>query len=156
MKHLSNKTRDLSFEASGFGLPQRQELPTEEVFHDAKVHLRQLVFDLAKLVVPSKLDTYPNVCGGFKICRCNRVLRTKHENNRASSLLLTTRVQSLTMIPSPSFGCIISLISKSIFESQIYRITISLKPCSMNFNFTEMSVESLEKRPSQVPCKHIY
>lgn len=150
------KREILDLEAAGFRLPQRRDLPTQQIFQDALPRPQRPLFDLSHLVVPPAPEMYPTVRGGFKIRRCNRVPRTEHENNWASSLLLTVRLQSVTMIPSPGFGCIISLVSETVSETNAYKITIGPEPgCTCPY-FKEMSVKSLGKRPPWVPCKHLY
>ena len=151
------KREILDLEAAGFRLPQRQELPSQRVFHDGDGSIPQRPrFELSHLVVPDAPGVYPTVRGGFKIRRCNRVPRTEHENNWASSLLLTVHIQSVTMIPTPGFGCIISLVSETVSESNLYKITVGPEPGCTCPNFKEMSVKSLGKRPPWVPCKHLY
>ena len=77
-------------------------------------------------------------------------------NNSASALTLTARIERVTMVPHPGFGCIVSLISGTEPRVQKYTLSISsFASCTCPY-FEEMILKSLGGCGQWAYCKHLY
>ena len=77
-------------------------------------------------------------------------------NNSASALTLTARIEKVTMVPHPGFGCVVSLISRKEPRIQKYTLSISSFPSCTCPYFQEMILKSLGGRGQWAYCKHMY
>ena len=77
-------------------------------------------------------------------------------NNSASVLTLTARIEKVTMVPHPRFGCIMSLISGKEPWIQKYTLSISSFPSCTCPYFEEMILKSLGACGQWAYCKHMY
>ena len=125
VKRGTNLTKQeiLALEAAGFQLPQRQAISPHRLFgkHNA-LHL------LSSYPVPDDVDEHPKIRGGKSVCRNPKAPTTMQGNNSASALTLTARIERVTMVPHPRFGCIVSLISRNEPRAQKYTLSISSFP----------------------------
>ena len=106
--------------------------------------------------VPDKADEHPKIRGGKRIRRNPKAPTTMKANNSASALTLTGRIERVTMVLHPGFGCIVSLISGKEPWVQKYMLSISSFPSCTCPYFEEMILKSLEGRGQWAYCKHLY
>jgi len=57
-------------------------------------------------------DEHPKIRAGKTIHKNPKAPMTKYQNNYALTLALNARIDRVTMVPHPGFGCIISLQSR--------------------------------------------
>jgi len=104
--------------------------------------------------IPRLADEHPKIRAGKPIHRNPKAPMTKQQNNYASALNLNARIDRVTMVPHPGFGCIILLQSELQPQIENYMMTISsFLECNCP-NFKE--INSLGKRESWANCKHLY
>ena len=77
-------------------------------------------------------------------------------NNCASAQTLTARIERVTMVPHPRFGCIVSLVSGKEPRAQKYTMSISSFPSCTCPYFEEMILKSLGGHGQWAYCKHMY
>ena len=101
-----SKAEILSLKAARFQLPQRQLILPRCLFGgEAGVEL------MRAYPSPSSPDEHPKNRSGKIVRRNPKAPTVKHQNNCASTLTLSARIQRVTMVPHPGFGCIVSLVS---------------------------------------------
>ena len=146
-----SKQEILALEAAGFQLPLRQAISPHRLFGDHSAsHL------LSSYPVPDDADEHPKIRGGKRVRRNPKAPTTMQANNSASALTLTARIERVTMVPHPGFGCIVSLISGNEPRAQKYTLSISSFPTCTCPYFQEMILKSLGGRGQWAYCKHLY
>ena len=146
-----SKQKILALEAAGFQLPQRQPISPCRLFGEHSA--TQL---LSSYPVPGDADEHPKIRGGKRVCRNPKAPTTMQANNSASALTLTARIERVTMVPHPGFGCIVSLISGTEPRVLKYTLSISSFPSCTCPYFKEMILKSLGGRGQWAYCKHLY
>ena len=111
---------------------------------------------LSSYPVPDEADEHPKIRGGKRIRRNPKAPTTMQANNSASAVTLTARIERVTMVPHPGFGCIVSLISGKEPRLQKYTLSISSFPSCTCPYFEEMVLKSLGGRGQWAYCKHLY
>ena len=153
MKRGTNLSKQeiLALEATGFQLPQRQAISLRRLFgKHSGMHL------LSSYPVPDNADEHPKVRGGKRIRRNPKAPTTAQAKNSASARTLTARIERVTMVPHPGFGCIVSLISEKEPRVQKYTLSIlSFPTCTCPY-FEEMILKSLGGQGQWASCKHMY
>ena len=145
-----SKQEILALEAARFQLPQRQPISPRRLFGEhSGMHL------LSSYAVPDKADEHPKIRGGKRIHQNRKDPTTMQENNSASALTLTARIEKVTMVSHPGFGCIVSLMSGKEPRVQKYTLSISSFPSCTCPYFQEMILKSLGGRGQWANCKHI-
>ena len=146
-----SKKEVLDFENAGFRLPQRTPISPRRLFGDQGNSV-----DMSLYLTPDSPDEYPETRSRKTIRRNMKAPTTKHQNNSASAITLRCRIQQVTMIPHPGFGCIVTLESGVVPNSNRYILSTSSFPeCSCPY-FKEMLAKSLGKRGQWTQCKHLY
>ena len=146
-----SKQEILALEAAGFQLPQQQAISPRRLFggHNG-MHL------LSSYLVPNKVDEHPKIRGGKRIRRNPKAPTTMQANNSTFALTLTARIEKVTMVFHPRFGCILSLILGKEPQVQKYTLSIlSFPTCTCPY-FEEMILKSLGGRGQWAYCKHMY
>ena len=146
-----SKHEILALEAAGFQLPQRQAISPRRLFGDhCGIHL------LSSYPVPDEAHEHPKIRGGKRIRRNPKSPTTMQANNSISARTLTARIERVTMVPHPGFGCIVSLVSGKEPRAQKYTMSISSFPSCTCPYFEEMILKSLGGRGQWAYCKHMY
>ena len=150
-----SKQKILALEAAGFQLPQRQAISPRRLFGEySGTHL------LSSYPVPDDADEHPKIQGGKRARWNPKAPTTMQANNSASALILTARIERVTMVPHPGFGCIVSLILGKEPRVQKYTLSISSFPSCTCSYFEEMILKSLGGRGQvgllQAPVFHLY
>ena len=133
-----SKQEIMALEATGFQLPQRQPISPRRLFGEHSA--TQL---LSSYPILGDADEHPKIRGGKRVRRNPKAPTTMQANNSASALTLTARIERVTMVPHPGFGCIVSLISGTEPRVQKYTLSISSFPSCMCPYFEEMILKSL-------------
>jgi hypothetical protein len=105
---------------------------------------------------PANPDIYPTTRNSKSIQRNANSPTAEHRNKWESIRNIKGMVLSVTVLPSLSFGAIISLESGVEPNKKVYRITISLFPECPCSDFLNMAVAAIGKRGQYVNCKHLY
>ena len=146
-----SKQEILALEATGFQLPQRQPISPWRLFGEhSGMHL------LSSYPVPDDADEHPKIRDGKRVLRNSKAPTTMQANNSASALTLIARIERVTMVPHPGFGCIVSLISGKEPRVQKYTLSISSFPTCTCPYFEEMILKSLGGRGQWAYCNHLY
>ena len=146
-----SKHEILALEAAGFQLPQRHAISPRRSFGEhSGIHL------LSSYPVPNKADEHPKIRGGKRIRQNPKSLTTMQANNSAFARTLIARIERVTMVPHPGFGCFMSLISGKEPRAQKYTMSISSFPSCICPYFEEMILKSLGGRGQWAYCKHMY
>ena len=98
---------------------------------------------LSSYPIPDDADEHPKIRGGKKVRRTSKAPTTMQANNSAFALTLTARIEGVTMVPHPGFGCIVSLISGKEPRVQKYMLSISSFP-SCTCPYFEVRGDDLE------------
>ena len=101
-----SKQEILALEAVGFQLPQQQAISLQRLFGG-----QSGMYLLSSYPVPNDIDEHPKIRGSKRIRQNPKAPTTMQANNSASALILIARIEKVTMVFHPGFGCIVSLIS---------------------------------------------
>ena len=140
-----------AFEHAGFRLAERSASSPHKVFREYEG-----LPNFDDYPTPEAPDEFPKRRFGKNIRRNPKAPSTKHSNSHASALSIKGKVLKVTIIPSPSFGCIVTFESRQSHKVSQYLITIGQFPsCNCPF-FKDMASKSLGKWGQWVNCKHMY
>jgi len=107
-------------------------------------------------IQPSDSDVHPTKRLGRTIRRNPNAPTMDHHNKWETAKNVKAMVESVTVIPYPSYGRVITLMSGVFPYQKTYRNTISDYPSCTCKDFITMSTAALGKRKSWVNCKHLY
>ena len=111
---------------------------------------------LSSYPIPRQADEHPKIRGDKRIHQNPKAPTTMQANNSAFALTLTARIEKVTMVPHPGFGCIVSLLSGKEPRVENYTQSISSCPSCTCPYFKEMILKSLGGRGQWAYCKHMY
>ena len=111
---------------------------------------------LSSYPVPNEADEHPKIRGGKRIRQNPKSPTTMQANNSASARTLTARIERVTMVSHPGFGCIVSIVSGKELRAQKYTMSISSFPSCTCPYFEEMILKSLGRCGQWAYCKHMY
>lgn len=140
-----------ALEAAGFQLPQKEQVSPRRLFSNAT-----LPPDLSHVPAPDDADRYPGKRKSKKVRRQANVPTNKQCLNIDSARILKARIQKVTMIPQPGYGCIIALDSGTPPKVTQYQITVSSLPECTCPAFRQTMAKFGKRGGSFTYCKHVY
>ena len=140
----------LALEEAGFQLQQRGALSPRRQFQNAA----NMPLPRSHFPTPVNPDSHPTTRDGFAIRRSSDAPTPEHRNKWSSAGLMNNcHVTSVTSIPYPAYGCVISMDSGN---GKVYCITITDLPGCTCPDFMKMTSETLGKKGQWRYCKHVY
>jgi hypothetical protein len=146
------KVEILRLEEAGFQLEEHQEVSPRRLFGD----IPDQVAHAAAVPPPTDANIYPTLRDGRRIRRqLNGKVSVKQKNRWESADIVNIRINSITMLPYPAYGCIVLLQSKKGQKTSEYRLTLGPAPDCSCGDFKDMLIQS-RKRGAWYYCKHLY
>ena len=141
----------LALERAGFQLPSKQQVSPRRLFSTAPPSI-----DLSSYPVPVNPDQFPGNRKSKKVRRSAAVPTNRHWLSIDSAAAIKATVLKVSLVPTPGFGCVITLCSKSMPMDSIYQLTISSFPDCNCEAFKETMRKFGKKGNSFRYCKHVY